>query len=72
MSEQTFKQHIMPNLREQLRNTNWPTGPSLIAEHTDPHLSIADYYRAQQARGINATPQPETFIEPQIAASTES
>lgn len=61
MSEQTFKQHIMPNLREQLRNANWPTGPSLIAEHTDVSLSIADYYRAQQARGIQATPQPEAF-----------
>ncbi|MDP5291693.1 hypothetical protein Q9290_05250, partial [Oceanimonas sp. CHS3-5] len=36
MSERHFKQEVLPRLREQLRNASWPSGPGLIAAHTDP------------------------------------
>ncbi|WP_208321802.1 hypothetical protein [Oceanimonas baumannii] len=71
MSERRFKQEVLPRLREQLRNASWPSGPGLIAAHTDPTLSVADYYRAQQARGIHATPQPQAFEHTHSQAAVE-
>ena len=71
MSEHRFKQEVLPKLREQLRNASWPGSPGLIAAHTDPALSVADYYRAQQARGIHATPQPQAFENTHPQAAVE-
>lgn len=71
MSERRFKQEVLPRLREQLRNASWPGSPGLIAAHTDPALSVADYYRAQQARGIHATPQPQAFENTHPQAAVE-
>ena len=71
MSERRLKQEVLPRLREQLRNTSWPSAPGLIAAHTDSSLSVAGYYRAQQARGIYATPQPEAFEHTHPQAAVE-
>ncbi|WP_338103710.1 hypothetical protein [Pseudomonas typographi] len=48
-------------LREQVANYPWQQQPCILQARIDPNLSIAAYYRSQEAKGIKATPKSTDF-----------
>jgi len=48
-------------LTEQLLQHLWQQHPCIIKARIDPALSIEAYYRAQEAKGIQATPKADDF-----------
>ncbi|SDS00476.1 hypothetical protein SAMN05216222_0479 [Pseudomonas prosekii] len=48
-------------LTQQLQQYPWQKQPCIIKARIDPSLSIETYYRAQEAKGIQATPKADDF-----------
>lgn len=58
---ETWKRREGKKLREKVANHPWQQKPCILQARIDPQLSIEAYYRGQEARGIQATPQAEDF-----------
>ncbi|MFL1517813.1 hypothetical protein ACI77G_26330, partial [Pseudomonas prosekii] len=48
-------------LTQQLQQYPWQKQPCIIKARIDPSMSIETYYRAQEAKGIQATPKADDF-----------
>lgn len=53
----------LKQLTQQLQQYPWQKQPCIIKARIDPSLSIEAYYRAQEAKGIQATPKADDFDE---------
>ena len=51
----------LKQLTQQLQQYPWQKQPCIIKARIDPSLSIEAYYRAQEAKGIQATPKADDF-----------
>ncbi|MFJ2682317.1 hypothetical protein ACIOYV_01090 [Pseudomonas sp. NPDC087342] len=51
----------LKQLTQQLEQYSWQKQPCIIKARIDPSLSIETYYRAQEAKGIQATPKADDF-----------
>ncbi|TLX60901.1 hypothetical protein DN824_02935 [Stutzerimonas nosocomialis] len=49
------------SLREEVAIHPWQQQPCALRASIDPSLSIEDYYRSQEAKGIHATPKSDDF-----------
>ena len=61
MDHQDWANRGREELIQRTRNYKWQTQPCILQARIDPQLSIEAYYRGQEARGIQATPQAEDF-----------
>lgn len=48
-------------LAKQLQEYPWQKEPCIVKARIDPSLTIEAYYRAQEAKGIHATPKADDF-----------
>ena len=60
-SEKDWLATGLKQLTQQLQQYPWQKQPCIIKARLDPSLSIEAYYRAQEAKGIHATPKSEDF-----------
>ncbi|QVE19706.1 hypothetical protein KGD89_15545 [Pseudomonas cichorii] len=51
-------------LNEQLQRYPWQQQPCVIKARLSEELTIEAWYRAQEAKGIQATPKAEDFVSP--------
>nr|WP_260408963.1 hypothetical protein [Pseudomonas cichorii] len=51
-------------LNEQLQRYPWQQQPCVIKSRLSEELTIEAWYRAQEAKGIQATPKAEDFVSP--------
>src|SRR5690606_23395726 len=56
-----WNQRIASNVSQRNQNVPWQKEPCILRERVNSELSIADYYEAQEARGIAATPKAKDF-----------
>lgn len=49
------------SLAKQLQQYPWQKEPCIVKARIDPSLTIEAYYRAQEAKGIHATPKADDF-----------
>ena len=61
MDPQDWENQGREDLIRRTREYKWQTQPCILQARLDPQLTIEAYYRSQEARGINATPQAEDF-----------
>lgn len=61
LSEKDWLATGLKQLTQQLQQYPWQKQPCIIKARIDPSLSIEAYYRAQEAKGIHATPKSEDF-----------
>lgn len=61
LNVQQWKRSKARQLRGKLASHLWQQQPCTLQAKLDPGLSIAAYYRSQEARGINATPKADDF-----------
>ena len=61
LNVEAWKRKAGKKLREQVAAYPWQKKPCTLQARTDPKLTIEAYYRGQEAKGIQATPQAEDF-----------
>lgn len=61
LNVQQWKRSKARQLREKLASHLWQQQPCTLQTKLDHGLSIAAYYRSQEARGIKATPKGDDF-----------
>jgi hypothetical protein len=61
MDRQDWDNQGREELIRRTREYKWQTQPCILQARIDPQLSIEAYYRGQEAKGIQATPQAEDF-----------
>jgi hypothetical protein len=53
--------NILKGVREKVAHYPWQQQPCTLRAHINPGLTIETYYRAQEAKGIEATPKGDDF-----------
>ncbi|WP_234703319.1 hypothetical protein [Pseudomonas flexibilis] len=61
LNVEAWKRKEGKKLREKVAAYPWQTKPCTLQTRIDPNLTIEAYYRCQEAKGIQATPQAEDF-----------
>lgn len=61
LNVEAWKRKAGKKLREQVAAYPWQKKPCTLQARIDPKLTIEAYYRGQEAKGIQATPQAEDF-----------
>lgn len=61
LNVEAWKRKAGIKLREKVAAYPWQKKPCALQARIDPNLTIEAYYRGQEARGIQATPQAEDF-----------
>lgn len=61
LNVEAWKRKEGKKLREKVAAYPWQKKPCTLQARIDPNLTIEAYYRGQEARGIQATPQAEDF-----------
>lgn len=61
MNHADWESHGRAEMMQRTRNHKWQTRPCILQARIDPNLTIEAYYRCQEAKGIQATPQAEDF-----------
>lgn len=61
MNHADWEGHGRGEMMQRTRDHKWQTRPCILQARIDPNLTIEAYYRCQEAKGIQATPQAEDF-----------
>lgn len=61
MDHADWTSHGRAEMMQRNREHKWQTRPCILQAKIDSQLTIEAYYRGQEARGIQATPQAEDF-----------